>query len=586
MEKNAPKYTAFLRKYVPIQWPEPQSSEEDHKEEESCVDEPITITLKKEELAESIQNLLETMEEEDKDSIDGIALSHVLEVLTAAREMLEKEEEEMMNAVCPVTKEDFAYKPEEECEKPCEEEKKEVKEKEEEEWHVGGLKWILESEPEEEEKPCECEEEKCDVCEKEKPCEKCEEEKEEEKPCECECGEEVCEVCEKPKCEKCEEEKEEKKEEEKEEEKPCETCKETTNEKCEEEWHLSTAQWVFEEHTPEKPGIDWTSVALLLRRAKQLLIPQTHTVDTPVETPIETPAETPIDWNHVQEVIEEAKSLLANETEAPTAEDAIKEQENKEQENKEQENKEQESKEQENKDRELIAELTEKVSQLEEELKKKSMEESKHVYEVMKEQRDAILAKGEERVRAKEEELRAALTKQMNEEKEAAVSEVLNTYKKEVKKEQDYYIEKLDDFVYAKEMAIKGHFLAEEEKLNEKWSERLTKEIENVREEAEEEKQEKEKEVASLQSSVSELVEELKKQEAVLRHAIRVQEYQELLMSIQSQLLRHEGIDKELAQLVGLRRAGSGLGGEGGGRPDYGASDQPRPASHREGGRA
>ena len=357
------------------------------------------------------------------------------------------------------------------------------------------------------------------------------------------------------------------------EEKPCETCKETTNEeKCEEEWHLSTAQWVFEEHTPEEPGIDWTSVALLLRRAKQLLIPQTRTVDTPVETPTETPTETPIDWNHVREVIEEAKSLLANEMEAsPAAEDASKEQENKEQENK---------------DRELIAELTEKVSQLEEELKKKSMEESKHVYEVMKEQRDAILAKGEERVRAKEEELRAALTKQMNEEKEAAVSEVLNTYKKEVKKEQDYYIEKLDDFVYAKEMAIKGHFLAEEEKLNEKWSERLTKEIENVREEAEEEKQEKEKEVASLQSSVSELVEELKKQEAVLRHAIRVQEYQELLMSIQSQLLRHEGIDKELAQLVGLRRAGSGLGGEGGGRPDYGASDQPRPASHREGGRA
>ena len=166
MEKNAPKYTAFLRKYVPIQWPEPQSSEEDHKEEESCVDEPITITLKKEELAESIQNLLETMEEEDKDSIDGIALSHVLEVLTAAREMLEKEEEEMMNAVCPVTKEDFMYKPEEECEKPGEEEEEEEKG---EEWHVGGLKWILESEPEEEkeeeEKPCVCEE-KCEVCEK------------------------------------------------------------------------------------------------------------------------------------------------------------------------------------------------------------------------------------------------------------------------------------------------------------------------------------------------------------------------------------------------------------------------------------
>ena len=178
MEKNAPKYTAFLRKYVPIQWPEPQSSEEDHKEEESCVDEPITITLKKEELAESIQNLLETMEEEDKDSIDGIALSHVLEVLTAAREMLEKEEEEMMNAVCPVTKEDFMYKPEEECEKPGEEEEEE--EEKGEEWHVGGLKWILESEPEEEkeeeEKPCVCEE-KCEVCEK--PCEKCEEEKEE-----------------------------------------------------------------------------------------------------------------------------------------------------------------------------------------------------------------------------------------------------------------------------------------------------------------------------------------------------------------------------------------------------------------------
>ena len=64
----------------------------------------------------------------------------------------------------------------------------------------------------------------------------------------------------------------------------------------------------------------------------------------------------------------------------------------------------------------------------------------------------------------------------------------------------------------------------------------------------------KEAELAALQGRVEALLEEMKAQEGVLRRAIRVQEYQQLLVTIQSRLLRQENVLPQLAQLVRVTR--------------------------------
>ena len=167
----------------------------------------------------------------------------------------------------------------------------------------------------------------------------------------------------------------------------------------------------------------------------------------------------------------------------------------------------------------------------------------------------AVLAAEKEKEVAEAEATFAASFEQAAaQEKAAEVARVLETYRAEVKKQQTAYIEKLDDFVYAREMAVKGHFLAEEEKLNERWAQRMAREVANVTAEAQEEKEKKEAELAALQGRVEALLEEMKAQEGVLRRAIRVQEYQQLLVTIQSRLLRQENVLPQLAQLVRATR--------------------------------
>ena len=165
-----------------------------------------------------------------------------------------------------------------------------------------------------------------------------------------------------------------------------------------------------------------------------------------------------------------------------------------------------------------------------------------------------LAAEKEKEVAAAEATFAASFEQAAAQEKAAEVARVLETYRTEVKKQQTAYIEKLDDFVYAREMAVKGHFLAEEEKLNERWAQRMAREVANVTAEAQEEKEKKEAELAALQGRVEALLEEMKAQEGVLRRAIRVQEYQQLLVTIQSRLLRQENVLPQLAQLVRATR--------------------------------
>ena len=165
-----------------------------------------------------------------------------------------------------------------------------------------------------------------------------------------------------------------------------------------------------------------------------------------------------------------------------------------------------------------------------------------------------LAAEKEKEVAAAEATFAESFEQAAAQEKAAEVARVLETYRAEVKKQQTAYIEKLDDFVYAREMAVKGHFLAEEEKLNERWAQRMAREVANVAAEAQEEKEKKEAELAALQGRVEALLEEMKAQEGVLRRAIRVQEYQQLLVTIQSRLLRQENVLPQLAQLVRATR--------------------------------
>ena len=501
-------YTAFLRKYIPIKWPEQKSESHTHEEEEEEEDKPITITIKKEELATSIQKLLDTMNEEGKDAIDGIPLDHILEVLTAAREMLE---EEMAHQTCPVSAADFAIKDVEKSEEKPEEKPEEKKE----EWHVSGMKLPFAFIPEEKETPAEPVEEKPEVVEakpeeSEEPevVEEMSEEPEELKPVE--------PVEEKP----VEEEPEPVEEKPKEipEEKPVEEkpkAPEEEEKEEEEEWHISTAPWALEEYPAPEPSVDWTHVAALLQQAKHLLSPAE--TPTPEETTPETPlpAEAPIDWEHATELLREARVLALQEKVAS-----------------------------------LQAEKASLETALEAEKAKAAQEEAEKAKAALA----VLAAEKEKEVAAAEATFAASFEQAAAQEKAAEVARVLETYRTEVKKQQTAYIEKLDDFVYAREMAVKGHFLAEEEKLNERWAQRMAREVANVTAEAQEEKEKKEAELAALQGRVEALLEEMKAQEGVLRRAIRVQEYQQLLVTIQSRLLRQENVLPQLAQLVRATR--------------------------------
>lgn len=501
-------YTAFLRKYIPIKWPEQKSESHTHEEEEEEEDKPITITIKKEELATSIQKLLDTMNEEGKDAIDGIPLDHILEVLTAAREMLE---EEMAHQTCPVSAADFAIKDVEKSEEKPEEKPEEKKE----EWHVSGMKLPFAFIPEEKETPAEPVEEKPEVVEakpeeSEEPevVEEMSEEPEELKPVE--------PVEEKP----VEEEPEPVEEKPKEipEEKPVEgkpKAPEEEEKEEEEEWSIRTAPWALEEYPAPEPSVDWTHVAALLQQAKHLLSPAE--TPTPEETTPETPlpAEAPIDWEHATELLREARVLALQEKVAS-----------------------------------LQAEKASLETALEAEKAKAAQEEAEKAKAALA----VLAAEKEKEVAAAEATFAASFEQAAAQEKAAEVARVLETYRTEVKKQQTAYIEKLDDFVYAREMAVKGHFLAEEEKLNERWAQRLAREVANVAAEAQEEKEKKEAELAALQGRVEALLEEMKAQEGVLRRAIRVQEYQQLLVTIQSRLLRQENVLPQLAQLVRATR--------------------------------
>ena len=530
-------YTAFLRKYIPIKWPEQKSESHTHEEEEEEEDKPITITIKKEELATSIQKLLDTMNEEGKDAIDGIPLDHILEVLTAAREVLE---EEMAHQTCPVSAADFAIKDVEKSEeKPVEE-----KPAEEEEWHVSGMKlpfaFIPEEKPAEpvEEKPAEPVEEKPEVVEEMseepeelKPVEPVEEKPVEEKPVE-----------EKPVEEKPVEEKPVEEEPEPVEEKPKEIPEEKPVEgkpkapeedEKEEEWSIRTAPWALEEYPAPEPSVDWTHVAALLQQAKHLLSPaetpaETPTPETTPETPTPetptpeettpetpTPAEAPIDWEHATELLREARVLALQEK---------------------------------------VASLQAEKASLETALEAEKAKAAQEEMEKAKAALAVLAAKKEKEVAEAEATFTESFEQAAAQEKAAEVARVLETYRTEVKKQQTAYNEKLDDFVYEREMAVKGHFLAEEEKLNERWAQRLAREVANVTAEAQEEKEKKEAELAALQGRVEALLEEMKAQEGVLRRAIRVQEYQQLLVTIQSRLLRQENVLPQLAQLVRATR--------------------------------
>ena len=507
-------YTAFLRKYIPIKWPEQKSESHTHEEEEEEEDKPITITIKKEELATSIQKLLDTMNEEGKDAIDGIPLDHILEVLTAAREMLE---EEMAHQTCPVSAADFAIKDVEMSEEKPEEKPEEKKE----EWHVSGMKLPFAFIPEEKETPAEPVEEKPEVVEakpeeSEEPevVEEMSEEPEELKPVE---PVEEKPVEEEP--EPVEEKPKEIPEEKPVEEKPKAPEEEEKDEK-EEEWRISTAPWALEEYPTPEPSVDWMHVAALLQQAKHLLSPaETPTPEetTPEETTPETPlpAEAPIDWEHATELLREARVLALQEKVAS-----------------------------------LQAEKASLETALEAEKAKAAQEEAEKAKAALA----VLAAEKEKEVAAAEATFAASFEQAAAQEKAAEVARVLETYRTEVKKQQTAYIEKLDDFVYAREMAVKGHFLAEEEKLNERWAQRMAREVANVTAEAQEEKEKKEAELAALQGRVEALLEEMKAQEGVLRRAIRVQEYQQLLVTIQSRLLRQENVLPQLAQLVRATR--------------------------------
>ena len=99
-------------------------------------------------------------------------------------------------------------------------------------------------------------------------------------------------------------------------------------------------------------------------------------------------------------------------------------------------------------------------------------------------------------------------------------------------------------------MAVKGHILADEIKLNESWQKRIIEETEQVRKEIMEEQAKRSEEFDALQAELQHLVKQVKMQEDVLSDMMITQEYQRVILELQEHIIRNISIDEDLNRLV------------------------------------
>ena len=198
----------------------------------------------------------------------------------------------------------------------------------------------------------------------------------------------------------------------------------------------------------------------------------------------------------------------------------------------------------------LTDELSQRIELLENQLRNNSIQESYRLYMLLKQQREDLIPSIERQLHDLEISLRKEIGDQMEKQKKEEVSAFLTHYKGEIDRMQKLYIEYIDDYVYAKEMAVKGHILADEIKLNESWQKRIIEETEQVRKEIMEEQAKRSEEFDALQAELQHLVKQVKMQEDVLSDMMITQEYQRVILELQEHIIRNISIDEDLNRLV------------------------------------
>ena len=597
-EANYPKAIGFLRRRLPLNWPEPASSTEVNSTEVEEEDGPITVVIKEDELEEPLRDFLRSIEETN--TIDGVALERIVNVLVAARTMLLEEKQRLAADVCPLPV--IEEKEEEESSKgegifvdSVSGEVVESKEsiEEESEWHLSSPQEVKEGEwgfvtllKDVKEELEELKEVRTEIREirneevkelvTEVPWKEYEEKLHdrimnvinkihimEENEKERVIMKRAVKVLEEGKQMMEKERSEEMKRSEQ-----MESESESNSEQAEQaeqaEMRMESESEVISESesevTSESEVIpeSESEVTSELDPEPKLLNPEPESVteqepkpESTLESIPETTSESePIhqsqpqltdftDWKRAEAVLQEARTALVTPSILSQVESTVREQVTS-----------LTSQLHSSLQTAMDSDIQSTIEELEKQLRDASVEESRRLYVLLKEQRNEMEKEFETKLVGLEDSLREILLEKLQSEEQTQVIEILNTYKARVTEIQKEYIDHLDDLVYAEEMWEKAKCLQEEESMSESLHQDMEKKIQDMKAIVEEEKEEKQKTLMILQKRMNDLIGRIDRSIRIFETSLVHQECQRAFIHLQYKSLQGGDITEEIGLLT------------------------------------
>ncbi len=537
-EASYPKTIAFLRRYLPLNWPEPSPSTEIEEEEDG----PITVVLKEDELEQPIRDLLRSIDETDK--IDGVELERIVSVLLAAREMLFEEKRRIEADICllPQVKEENVSSEESNEESATVEEGsteetvvdvEELHPEEPAEWHVTtseeakegewGFISLIEDVKEELTELKEVRQEIRDVFEEE-------------------VKELVNEVPWKEYEEKVIERIEtviheirqiEAKEKEQEVMERAVMVIEEGKQVVEKERSITECECVPDSEQTCTESDQSSS------EPEQSSPEPTLSSEQPITETESSQSQDFTDWEHAQIVLEQARSTLLTPSILSQVESAVRDQVTS-----------LTSQLHSSLQTALDSDIQHSIEELEQQLRDASVEESRRLYALLKEQRAEMEEDFESKLASVEEELRETLQERFQPEERTQVMNILNDYNSRVTAIQKAYIDQLDDLVYAEEMWEKAKRLQEEEILSESLHEEMKKKMRDMKNMVEEEKEEKQRILIEMQKRVNNLILRIDNSIRIFESSLVHQECQRAFIHLQNKAIQGGDITEEIGMLA------------------------------------
>lgn len=556
-EANYPKAIGFLRRRLPLNWPEPASSTEVNSTEIEEGDGPITVVIKEDELEEPLRDFLRSIEETN--TIDGVALERIVNVLVAARTMLLEEKQRLAADMCPLPV--IEEKEEEESSKgegifvdSVSGEVVESKEsiEEESEWHLSSPQEVKEGEwgfvtllKDVKEELEELKEVRTEIREIRNE----------------EVKELVTEVPWKEYEEKLQdrimnvinkihimEENEKERVIMKRAVKVLEEGKQMMEKERSEEMKRSEQ---MESESESEVTSELDPEPKLLNPEPESATEQEPKPESTLESiPETTPESEPIhqsqpqltdftDWKRAEAVLQEARTALVTPSILSQVESTVREQVTS-----------LTSQLHSSLQTAMDSDIQSTIEELEKQLRDASVEESRRLYVLLKEQRNEMEKEFETKLVGLEDSLREILLEKLQSEEQTQVIEILNTYKARVTEIQKEYIDHLDDLVYAEEMWEKAKCLQEEESMSESLHQDMEKKIQDMKAMVEEEKEEKQKTLMILQKRMNDLIGRIDRSIRIFETSLVHQECQRAFIHLQYKSLQGGDITEEIGLLT------------------------------------